>query len=166
MQRPPRKAEPLLAEIENVYRTEYRKFLRLALALLGDRELAHEAVQETFARAIRSRMQLLTLASLEGWLWRTLVNHCRDLLRAKRPATASEEHAQLPRGDEPGVHGELRDAIARLPERQRLVIFLRHYADLTYEQIAEATGVERGTVAATLHTAHASLRRAMEGSAA
>jgi DNA-directed RNA polymerase specialized sigma24 family protein len=46
-----------------------------------------------------------------------------------------------------------------LPERQRLALFLRYYADLDYEAIADALGVKAGTIAATLHAAHAALRR-------
>jgi RNA polymerase sigma factor (sigma-70 family) len=53
-----------------------------------------------------------------------------------------------------------------LPERQRTMIFLRHYADLDYEQIAEIMGVARGTVAATLSAARSTLQRAMEGTTA
>jgi len=45
-----------------------------------------------------------------------------------------------------------------LPERQRLVLFLRYYADLDYAEIARALGIRRGTVSATLNQAHASLR--------
>jgi RNA polymerase sigma factor (sigma-70 family) len=56
---------------------------------------------------------------------------------------------------------ELRGAIAALPERQRLALFLRHYADLDYESIAAVLGVRRGTVAATLHAARESLRQAL-----
>jgi RNA polymerase sigma factor (sigma-70 family) len=56
---------------------------------------------------------------------------------------------------------ELRAAVSALPERQRLALFLRHYADLDYEAIAFALGVRRGTVAATLHAAHESLRRTL-----
>ncbi len=57
---------------------------------------------------------------------------------------------------------ELRAAVAALPDRQRSVLFLRHYADLGYEQIAEVLGIARGTVAATLSQAHASLRQTIE----
>jgi RNA polymerase sigma-70 factor (ECF subfamily) len=57
---------------------------------------------------------------------------------------------------------ELRAAVAALPERQRSVLFLRHYADLDYEQIASVLGVARGTVAATLNQAHAALRKSIE----
>jgi len=164
---PPR-SDLLLGEIEDVYRHQYRKFLRVARAMLGDRERARDAVQETFARAIRSRSVFRGEGSLEGWVWRMLTNHCLDLLRAPQPAAASNRDvATLPaRNDHPLEHAELRAAIAALPEQQRTMVFLRHYADLDYEAIAEVTGVARGTVAATLHAARASLQRTMEGSTA
>ena len=49
--------------------------------------------------------------------------------------------------------------VAALPERQRLAVFLRYYADLDYRAIATALAIEPGTVSATLNSAHASLRR-------
>ena len=56
----------------------------------------------------------------------------------------------------------MRAALALLPERQRLILFLHYYADLDYQTIAEAIDVSTGTVGATLHTARASLRRMLE----
>jgi len=53
--------------------------------------------------------------------------------------------------------------LAELPERQREAIFLRYYADLDYEAIAELLGISAGTVAATLHAAHSALRERLEG---
>jgi RNA polymerase sigma factor (sigma-70 family) len=52
----------------------------------------------------------------------------------------------------------LRARVAALPERQRIAVFLRYYADLDYSAIAEALEVEVGTVSATLSQAHRSLR--------
>jgi RNA polymerase sigma factor (sigma-70 family) len=49
-----------------------------------------------------------------------------------------------------------------LPERQRLALFLRYYADLDYAAIAAALGISPGTVGALLHTARTSLRRTLE----
>ena len=50
-----------------------------------------------------------------------------------------------------------------LPERQRLAVFLRYYADLSYDQIAEVLQVRSGTVAAALNAAHRNLRDELEG---
>jgi RNA polymerase sigma-70 factor (ECF subfamily) len=148
---------PSLALIEELYRRQYRRFLRIAVASLGDGELARDAVQEAFARAIRGRHGIRGAGTLEAWLWRTLINICRDEQRASLHRTPHDEGQARPNG-----HAEewleLRAAVAALPERQRLVLFLRHYADLDYGTIAAAVGVERGTVAATLHAAHTALR--------
>lgn len=53
-------------------------------------------------------------------------------------------------------------AIAALPERQRLAIFLRYYADLDYAAIAASLGIKAGTVAAALHAAHNTLRKTLQ----
>jgi DNA-directed RNA polymerase specialized sigma24 family protein len=52
--------------------------------------------------------------------------------------------------------------VASLPERQRLMVFLRYFADLDYRSIATALEVEIGTVSATLAAAHAALRHSYE----
>jgi RNA polymerase sigma factor (sigma-70 family) len=52
----------------------------------------------------------------------------------------------------------IRSLLAKLPERQRLVLFLRYYADLDYASIATALEISSGTVGATLHSAHAAVR--------
>jgi RNA polymerase sigma-70 factor (ECF subfamily) len=146
-----------IAEIEDVYRRRFPRFLRVARATLRDEEGARDVVQETFARAIRSRFDFRGEGSLEGWIWRTFVNLCADEQRSADPRPQTEP---APNGHPP-EWPEVRAAVAALPERQRLALFLRHYADLDYEAIAAALGVQRGTVAATLHTAHESLRRTL-----
>jgi RNA polymerase sigma factor (sigma-70 family) len=151
--------EASIQAIEDVYRRQYRRFLRVALALTRGRVQADDAVQEAFARAIRMRAGYRGEGTLEGWLWQILVNVCRDVHRRPAELASLDEPSMLTGQAEEWP--ELRAAVAALPERQRLVLFLRHYADLDYETIAAVLGVRRGTVAATLHTAHSALRRAM-----
>jgi RNA polymerase sigma-70 factor, ECF subfamily len=147
-----------IGEIEDVYRRRYPRFLRVARASLRDEDRARDAVQETFARAIQSRFDFRGEGSLEGWIWRTLVHLCAD----ERRSTGERPQAELASNGHPPEWPEVRAAVAALPERQRLALFLRHYADLDYEAIATALGVQRGTVAATLHAAHESLRRTLQ----
>jgi RNA polymerase sigma factor (sigma-70 family) len=147
-----------IAALEELYRRRYRRFHRVARALLDD-ERARDAVQEAFARAIRARFDFRGEGSLEAWLWRTLLNVCADDRRTSRPRMDVEEPAAANGTAEEWP--ELRAAVAALPERQRLILFLRHYADLDYETIASAVGVRRGTVAAALHAAHRTLREAL-----
>ncbi len=149
------------AELEALYSQRYTAFLRVALALVGDREQARDAVQEAFARALRALPGFRGDVPLDAWVFTVLTNHCRDLRR--RALDLSEEEVAEPAvNGQPGEHAELRAAVAALPERQRLVVFLRHYADLDYESIGAALGIDRGTVAATLHAAHERLRQTLK----
>src|SRR5262249_17474002 len=121
-------AEDVLPAIEQAYRDHYRRFLALSVAMLGDRERGRDAVQEAFARALRSRGDLGGVASLDAWLWQTLVNVCR--VEARRPFSPLDEAPEPVLNWQPADVFDVRAVIAALPERQRLVLFLRHYADL------------------------------------
>jgi RNA polymerase sigma factor (sigma-70 family) len=149
-----------LADIEEVYRSRGGDFLRVALATTGDVERARDAVQEGFARAIRSRERFRGSGSLEAWICRCVLNAARDQVRPLPRATLEEHAAAGTEHDAPD--GAVRDAILGLPQRQRDALFLRHYLDFDYAQIAEALGVRVGTVSATLHAARAALGRALE----
>ena len=155
--------EPVaVASIEALYRERYRRFFGFALGIVRDREAAHDAVQETFARAIRSRGELQSVDRLPNWLWRVLTNICLGARESRSPTFAVLDPGGVDDDWTAALEWrELRGAVAALPERQRLVVFLRHYADLDYNAIAEVLEIERGTVAATLHTAHDRLRGAL-----
>jgi RNA polymerase sigma factor (sigma-70 family) len=146
--------DAVLDQIETVYRTRYAVFIRVATAIVGDADQARDAVHDGFVRAVLHRRRFRG-ESLEGWIWRIVVNAARRRrAHERRPlleaaATQSGESTQ---------NGDLRALLATLPERQRHALFLRYYADLDYRSIAEALGVKPGTVAAHLHAAHDTLR--------
>jgi RNA polymerase sigma-70 factor (ECF subfamily) len=148
-----------LLELERLYRSRHRYFVNVARAVTGDEERAAEAVQDGFADAIRSRRSFRGEGPLEAWVWRAVVNAARKAVRVplvEVGAVADDELAA------PSFVAELAPLLARLTERQRLVVFLRYYADLDYRSIAAALDVEVGTVSATLSAAHRSIRRALE----
>lgn len=153
--------------LEELYRDRYGRFLRLALAMTGSRDAAADAVQEAFARALRYRHEIRGDDALEAWIYRIVINASRTHRKKRRRSIQLEDgweesiSANGSRSASPWP--ELRAAIAALPERQRHALFLRHYADLDYERIGEVLGIARGTVAATLHAAHESLRATLEG---
>ena len=152
-----------IGAIESVYRLRFDRFCRVAAAILDDREAARDVVQDAFAQAVRRRSDYRCSAPLEAWLWRIVVNAARDEHRAtaaRRRREQSFDPALLLDGESPSP--EVRAAVAALPERQRLVLFLRVYADLDYDSIAAALAISPGTVGATLNAARASLRRALE----
>jgi RNA polymerase sigma factor (sigma-70 family) len=148
------------AEIEAIYRERFRAFLFSVTALLGDGEAALDVVQDGFALALRRRTTFRGEGSLEAWLWRIVLNVARDRRRYRRRQEPLMHLESF--GDPSEPSDELRASLHALPERQRLAIFLRYYADLSYRQIAEALGVSAGTVAASLNAAHAALRRDLE----
>jgi RNA polymerase sigma factor (sigma-70 family) len=148
-----------LAAIEAVYRRRGGDFYRFALARTGNGELAHDAVQEGFARAIRARHGFRGTGSLEGWLARCVLNAARDVAAATMPTPEGAGVASFTLED---TDDDVRAAVRRLPVRQRDALFLRFYLDFDYATIAEVLGVEVGTVSATLHAARDGLRRALE----
>ena len=160
--RPPRRREATAATIEAAYRARATEFLRVATAIAGSREGGRDAVQEALTRALARRTTFRGSGTVEAWLWKAVVNAARNI-RARSPrvaeAAGSDTAAHNDADDE--RRGAVRAAVAALPERQRLALFLRYYADLDYAAIAAALGVRRGTVSATLSHAHETLRAAL-----
>jgi RNA polymerase sigma factor (sigma-70 family) len=154
----PSRADVVLAQIEDAYRERYPVFLRVALAIVGDVELARDAVHDAFVRAVRHRRRFRG-RDIEPWLWRIVVNAARRRQAGERAVPADMIEIAAPTAP---LNGDLRALVASLPERQRQALFLRYYADLDYRSIAEALGVKPGTVAASLHGAHETLRRRLE----
>jgi RNA polymerase sigma-70 factor (ECF subfamily) len=144
----------MAAAIEDLYRERYTRFRNGVAPVAGSYEAARDAVQEGFARALRSRHQYSSSGSLEGWVWRIVL---RTALEQRRPGEEVSLDAIEPTFLEPEHDFALAAAVRALPPRRRLVIFLRYFADLPYQTIAEVLGIEPGTVAATLAQAREEL---------
>src|SRR5689334_25436578 len=118
-----------LAEIEAAYRSSVHRYRGVAAAIVHDRDVAADLVQEAFASAVRRRSRFRGDGPLEAWLWRAVVNAALSHARRRpAPVVVSEQV-------EPGRNDDVRDAVAALPERQRLAVFLRYFADLDYSGI-------------------------------
>jgi RNA polymerase sigma-70 factor (ECF subfamily) len=143
-------------ELEVIYRQLFHRFVRVAEAITRSRESALDAVHDAFASALVHRGDYRGSGALEAWVWRSVVNAAlrTHRLRAHEPLDDRAGPAE-----EPAVDGAVRGVVAALPERQRLVLFLRYYADLDYRAIAEALQIEVGTVGSTLSQAQAAVRR-------
>ena len=146
--------------IEALYRARFRAFLKVAAGVAGERHAA-DAVHDGFVRALRHRRLFRRSGSLEAWVWKTVINAARDARRADRGDVGLDPAAE-PAANGHAVDDDVRAVIVALPRRQRLAVFLRYYADLEYEAIAEILDIAPGTVAATLHKAHAAIRRRLQ----
>jgi RNA polymerase sigma-70 factor, ECF subfamily len=149
-----------LAELESLYRERYPVFLRVARATVRDDGAAADAVHDAFVQAVRHRRSFRGEGTLEAWVWRMVVNAARKRCRELLPATG--EPAEPADESRNGFGDPVRAAVAALPERQRLALFLRYYADLDYASISAALGVAEGTVGATLNAAHKALRESLK----
>jgi RNA polymerase sigma-70 factor (ECF subfamily) len=149
------------AQLEALYHQRFGYFARVAAAICGDLDGGRDAVQTAFTAAVRERRSFRGAGSLEAWVWRIVVNEARHI--AREPLNESLQVADLGAANGyPEETSGLREHIAALPERQRETLFLRYYADLDYRTIADALGIEVGTVSATLNAAHQTLRRNIE----
>jgi RNA polymerase sigma-70 factor (ECF subfamily) len=147
------------AAIEALYRERYARFRNGVAPVAGSYEAAHDAVQEGFARALRSSAQYAGRGSLEGWVWRIVL---RTALEQRRPGEETSLDEIEPAFVEPERDFALTTAVQALPPRRRLVVFLRYFADLPYRTIAEVLEIDEGTVAATLAQARHALAVILE----
>jgi RNA polymerase sigma-70 factor (sigma-E family) len=161
-------SDPPAGRLEVLYLRYGPDALRLAYLLTGDRELSQDIAQEAFVRVGRRLTGLRSADSIWWYLRRTVVNLSNSHLRRRRV-----ERAYLRRLVNSGAVGDVsspdlvtknavRGAIEQLPPRQRAVVVLRYYEDLTDQQIARVLGWPVGSVKSSLHRAVAALRQRLE----
>lgn len=151
-----------LAALSDIYGRRYARFLRVAEAIVGDADVARDVVQDAFVRLIRSRRRFRGEGSLDGWVWRTVVNTARNVHRDTSKHRADDRLVEPAATNGHVADAGVRALLATLPERQRLVLFLRYYADLDYRSIAEVLEIQPGTVGATLNQAHSAMKRLLK----
>lgn len=139
------------------------RLLRLAYSLVGNRAAAEDVLQETFLAAFSGMRSFRGRASVKTWLVAILVRRAarynrRERLRRHAPldeAPMPSAGDDAPRAD---ARMDLAWALNGLDERYRQVIVLREIEGLSYEEIAQALRVPRGTVESRLHRARTALR--------
>ena len=155
-----------------------RKFYRLAYGYLHQHEEALDAVQEAFIKIYRARRTWEPRANPYTWSYRIVANLCVDLIRKRRGQAATSlddeetgegrkltdtvtvDPLKVQLDDE--ERRKLMAAVLKLPPRQREIIMLRHYEDMSLQEIAEVQGCALGTVKSSLHRAIASLKTILE----
>jgi RNA polymerase sigma-70 factor (ECF subfamily) len=126
-----------------------RACLRYATRMLGSREDAEEATQEALLRAHRALARYDGRTAFRTWLMSILINRCRTALLQRRRRTArvvlDEAAVQRAHADNAGSNADLRFTIERalseLEAGQREAFLLKHVEQLSYDEMASATGV-------------------------
>jgi len=156
----------------------YRRLYRIALGYLRQPDDALDVVQEAFVKAWENAARWDGSAEAGPWLTRIAVNQAIDRWRRNRrraatfaPLQDDDHDRSLTDGTQApdrGVIGrEAHERVARLlqtlPERQRAVVVLRHYQEMSLEEIAGALGMSLGTVKSSLHRALRRMREEQQG---
>jgi RNA polymerase sigma factor (sigma-70 family) len=137
---------------------------RAVLVAVGDRVGAEDAVAEAFARAYQRWATLCDHPNPTAWVIRTALNVSRSWWRRRRREVLTDDAGTQPAAAAPvdPIDTSLSAAIAALPRRQREVIALRVFADLSADETGQLLGIGAATVHVHLHRALAALRRALE----
>ena len=132
---------------------------RLAYGMLRQRDDAEDAVQEAAAQAWHKRRTFRAGAEVRPWFLAIVVNQCRMALRKSRRALMMDV---APTGVEPEQTAALRRALVRLDMNSRVVLVLRYYLDLPFDEVGRTLGISAGAARVRVHRALRRLRPAFE----
>jgi RNA polymerase sigma-70 factor (ECF subfamily) len=163
-----RSLEGEAAAFEQLVAGYQRVLFSVALRLLGNYEDARDATQNAFIKVYQRLDAYDPQYRFFSWIYRILVNECLNARRGRIPEQPLSDDYRG--SDDPGQSFEagerrraLREAILALPLEYREVIVLRHFAALSYEEMAAAIGIPTKTVKSRLHTARRRLLAALSG---
>jgi len=145
-------------EFEDFYRTHWHDAARWAAAVVGRTDVGEEIAQDVFAR-LAGRFD--GLDNPVGYLRTAVVNGGRSWLRSEGRARAREAHIAPREAGDVDVAATL-TLLDRLPERQRLVVVLRYWADWPDEDIANALACPTSTVRSLARRGLDALRKEMQ----
>jgi RNA polymerase sigma-70 factor (ECF subfamily) len=145
------------------------QFGRYALAVVGDRDAAQDAMQEAFIRAFDALATCRNPDRFGAWFFRILANQCRNVVARRRdvvdlevvdPAGSERADAALDRGE---LAATLEAALARLTPEQREAFVMKHVDGRSYEEMAELLGVGTDALKMRVYRARDTLRELLGG---
>jgi RNA polymerase sigma-70 factor (ECF subfamily) len=148
-------------------REHERAVFALAYGKLRNAHDAEDIAQEVFVEAFRNAHKLKNAEKVSAWLFKVTSNRCKDHFRKmsrrqrrERIYASSAKSMDELNFDESTDNGVLK-AVSSLPEKYRTTVMLRHFARLSYAEIAKATGLSETTIDARLRTAKKKLRKTL-----
>jgi RNA polymerase sigma-70 factor (ECF subfamily) len=143
-----------------------RDVYRLCFRYVNNHQDANDLAQEAFLKAFKAIGRFRGDSAFSTWLYRIAVNACLSFRSSRKPE-GDEVPDALPDGRPGALDGviesersrKVREAVGRLPAKQRATVILKIYQDLSHEEVAKAMGSSVGTVKANLFHALANLRK-------
>ncbi len=145
----------------------YGPLMYFVRRMIGSED-AHDVVQEVWLAAYCDLRKLKEVSAFRPWLYRIARNHSIDSLRSRRKNVPLEtvDERGLATGPEPQFSPEdaaqIHTALAKLGLEHREILMLRFLEEMSYQEIADVTGCDLGTVKSRLFYAKHALRREME----
>ena len=156
-----------------LYRQYAPAIFRFCRRAMPTREDAEDATMDIFLKVRQKLAQYDASRPFSAWLYTVAANHCWDLLRRRKVRQDLEtgdveemplqhpDPGQLERLIDQRTSQQVRRALEKLPARSRMALVLRYYAELSYDEIAEAVGVRRAFVGVILLRARHQLREVL-----
>ena len=134
-------------EFENIYRQHYARMYRLARTMLYDVDESKDVVSDIFARLLREKYQPQQ-SQMEGYLMTAVLNRCRDVISHKSIRKRVEKLflQDISMNDDDRLERLMQFIEAELPPLSQLIFRLRFLREMSYEEVAQATGVSKVTV--------------------
>lgn len=156
-------------DLADLYAAHHLSMVRLARLLVDDLATAEDVVQDAFLGLHRNQASVRDPGAAVGYIRRAVINQARSTLRRRRTVRAHLKVAEPevgPAADADLIiaeeHREVLRAVGLLPERQREVLVLRFWSDLSEAEIAAAMGVSKGTVKSQASRAMKTLQKHLE----
>ena len=158
-----------------LFELHQRRVWSIAYHFTGEEAAARDIAQHVFLKLFTAIKQFRNDSNFSTWLYRLVANACLDerrklrrflslefLRTGRRDAEISWEPSQEARQTEREVAESVRLAVSQLPAKLRMAVLLKHFEELSYDEIAKVLNCSSGTVASRLHRAHRELARKLE----
>ena len=128
-------------------RRYYPAMAAIAYAVLNDHQLAEDAAQESFARALVRIKSLKEKTKFAPWLAAICRNVAKDMIASRAKQISTKDISQVNNLENPDESNKLiRKAIEQLPESAKELVVLRYYDGLSYEQISSVLGISKASI--------------------
>ena len=144
------------------------KLFRFAYRIVNERAEAEDVVQEVFIKFWKNREHAHQISNVEAWCIRATKNLSIDKLRSKHRRTEAmpetfevRDHSPTPHGqaEKNDVFSQVKKLLAKLPEKQRMVMQLRDIEGFTYQEVADALDISIDQVKVNIYRARIALRK-------